>query len=192
MIALASPYTCRNLTTHPYSLILRKLRMIKILDTISWGLEKIGKALATIILAIVFLLVFFGVIFRFINFRFAMYEELSRWCLVGMTFIGASVALKHKQHVGVNMLMEHLPLGVSKVCIIIAYLVIMFLMVIATIYSFKAALAAKGTTGDIVPFSMMYVRLTLPLGMSMMFVHLLTGLVKVFSAKEIKPVLIGI
>ena len=167
-------------------------KMITILDAVSGALEKVGRALATIILAVVFLLVFFGVIFRFINFRFAMYEELSRWCLVGMTFIGASVALKQKQHVGVNMLVEHLPLAVSKICICIAYLVIMALMCIAAIYSFKAALAAQGTTGDIVPFSMMYVRLTLPLGMFMMFIHLLCGFAKVFSAKEIKPVLIGI
>lgn len=163
-----------------------------VLDTISGALDKFARALAAVILTCVFLLVCAGVLFRFINFRFALYEELSRWGLIGMTFIGASAALKQKQHVGVNMLMEHLPLRVSKPLLCIAYLVIMFLLGVTCIYSFKAALAAQRTLGDIVPVSMLFVRLTLPLGMAMMLVHLLAGLAKVWAAKEIKSVLIGI
>ncbi|MFP3042471.1 TRAP transporter small permease subunit [Treponema primitia] len=165
--------------------------MEKVLDGISNVLEKIGLVLATVILAIVFLLVFFGVIFRMINFRFAMYEELSRWCMVGMTFIGASVALKQKLHVGINMLVQALPLAIGKVCVVIAYLVVMTTMVIFTYYSFSAALAARVMKGDIVPVSMMYIKFTLPLGMIMILFHLLAGFVKIFKSKDINSVLIG-
>ncbi|MDR1934214.1 MAG: TRAP transporter small permease subunit [Candidatus Accumulibacter sp.] len=164
---------------------------MKILDGISDALERIGLFVATAILLAVFLLVLFGVVFRYTNIRFAMYEELARWGLVGMTFIGASVALKQKLHVGINMLVQALPAVVAKACMVVAYLVIMTTLTVATIYSFRAALGAANMTGDIVPLSMMYIKLTLPLGMIMMLVHLLAGFLKVFKAKDIHSVLIG-
>jgi TRAP-type C4-dicarboxylate transport system permease small subunit len=163
----------------------------KILDTTSNALEKAALLLATAILLAVFLLVLFGVVFRFVNIRFAMYEELSRWGLVGMTFIGASVALKQKQHVGINMLVQALPISAAKTCIVTAYLVIMFSLVVAMLFSFRAAFGAAGITGDIVPLPMMYIKLTLPIGMIMMLAHLLAGFAKVFKAEDINSVLIG-
>ncbi|MDR3161999.1 MAG: TRAP transporter small permease subunit [Spirochaetaceae bacterium] len=164
---------------------------MKVFDTISDFFEKIGMVLTTGILLIVFLLVFFGVIFRLINFRFAMYEELSRWGLVGMTFIGASVALKQKQHVGINMLVQALPLGAGKVCVIIAHLAVMATLGISAWFSGRAALAAQGMTGDIVPVPMMYIKFTLPLGMVMMLFHLLAGLIRIFKSRDINKILIG-
>jgi TRAP-type C4-dicarboxylate transport system permease small subunit len=165
--------------------------MTKILDTVSFVLEKIALVLATTILLIVFLLVLSGVVFRIINFRFAMYEELSRWGLVGMTFIGASVALKQKLHVGINMLVQALPVTIGKICLTIAYLVVIAAMVVATIYSYRTAIAARGMTGDIVPLPMMYIKFTLPLGMVMIIFHLLAGFVKIFKAKDVNSILIG-
>lgn len=162
-----------------------------ILDAISAALEKIAWAIATVILLIVFLLVLSGVVFRIVNFRFAMYEELSRWGLVGMTFIGASAALKQKLHVGINMAVQAMPLGIGKVCIAVAYLGIIAALCVAGYSSFKTALAAAGMTGDIVPVPMMYIKFTLPLGMFMIVFHLLAGFVKIFRAKEINSVLIG-
>jgi TRAP-type C4-dicarboxylate transport system permease small subunit len=165
--------------------------MTKTLDAMSDALERIGLVMATAILSAVFILVLFGVVFRFTNTRFAMYEELARWGLVGMTFIGASVALRKKQHVGINMLVQALPLAAAKTCIISAYVVIMSTLAVAMYFSFRAAFGAAGITGDIVPLPMMYIKLTLPIGMIMMLVHLLAGFSKVFKAKDIDSVLIG-
>jgi TRAP-type C4-dicarboxylate transport system permease small subunit len=169
----------------------KKGLQMKILDAISTVFEKIGVVLTTLILAIVFLLVFSAVILRAINLNFALYEELSRWCLVGMTFLGASVALKRKLHVGINMLVQAFPLVIAKVCIVVAFLVVMATLVISGWFSLRAALGTAGMTGDIVPVSMMYVKFTLPLGMFMMFVHLLDGFFKIFKSDSIDPVLIG-
>jgi TRAP-type C4-dicarboxylate transport system permease small subunit len=164
---------------------------MKVFDMISDFLEKMGIILTTAILLIVFLLVFSGVIFRLINFRFAMYEELSRWCLVGMTFIGASVALKQKQHIGINMLVQTVPLGAGKLCVIIAHLVVMTVLAISAWFSGRAAFAARGMIGDIVPIPMMYIKFTLPLGMIMMIFHLFAGFIRIFKSRDINEILIG-
>lgn len=161
------------------------------LRKLSDALEKFALALATGLLIMVFCLVFSGVILRVIGNSFSFSEELSRWGLISLCFIGASVALKQKQHVGVNMLMQALPLPIAKAGVAVAYIVVSILLVTASWFSFTAALAAKDMSGDIVPLSMMYVKMSLPLGMFMMFIHLLNGFVGLFKAKEINAVLIG-
>jgi len=164
---------------------------VKILEKLSSALEKFAIALAAAILIAVFMLVFSGVIFRIIGSNFSLSEELSRWGLVSICFIGASAALKQKQHVAVNMLMQALPLRVGKICVTVGYLLVFVLLGFSTYYSFNAALSAGGMMGDIIPVSMMWVKLSLPLGMAMMIVHLLHGFFGIPSGKDIDSVLIG-
>lgn len=164
---------------------------MKILEKLSNALEKFAIYLAAGILISVFCLVFSGVIFRMIGHNFSLSEELSRWGLISICFIGASAALKQKQHVAVNMLMQALPFRIAKVGVTISYLAVIVLLVFSTFYSLKAAIGAAGMVGDIIPISMMYVKLTLPLGMVMMIVHLLHGFFGIAKGKDINSILIG-
>ena len=161
------------------------------LGKLSKALERFAIVLASGILILVFCLVFSGVIFRITGHNFSLSEELSRWGLVSVSFIGASAALKQKQHVGVNMLMQVLPLPLGRILVAISYLLVLILVAFSTYYSLKAAIGAQGMIGDIIPVSMMYVKLTLPLGMAMMFVHLLYGLFRVPLGKNIDAILIS-
>jgi len=171
-------------------LIVREL-FLKTLGKLSDALERLAIYLAAGILIAVFCLVFGGVIFRLLGSNFSLSEELSRWGLISICFIGASAALKQKQHVAVNMLMQVLPLRIGKVFVTISYLVTLVLLAFSTYYSLKAALGAYGMAGDIIPISMMYVKLTLPLGMAMMIVHLLHGFFGILKGKDIDSILIG-
>ena len=164
---------------------------MKILGKLSDGLEKLAIFLAAGLLIAVFCLVFSGVIFRIIGSNFSLSEELSRWGLISICFIGASAALKQKQHVAVNMLMQALPLRIAKFGVTASYLIVITLLVFSTYYSLTAALAAEGMVGDIIPVSMMYVKFTLPLGMFMMLVHLLYGFFGIPRGKDINSILIG-
>ncbi|MBS1229137.1 MAG: TRAP-type C4-dicarboxylate transport system, small permease component [Proteobacteria bacterium] len=164
---------------------------MNLLAKLSDACEKMAIVLAAGILILVFCLVFSGVIFRVLGSNFSLSEELSRWGLISICFIGASAALKQKQHVAVNMLMQVLPLRVGKVCVTVAYLLTLVLLAFSTYYSLKAAIGAEGMAGDIIPISMMYVKLTLPLGMSMMIVHLLHGFFGIARGRDIDSILIG-
>jgi len=164
---------------------------VKLLEKLSGACEKLAIRLASFILIAVFCLVFGGVVLRFLGINFSLSEELSRWGLVSICFIGASAALKQKQHVAVNMLMQALPLRVGKVFVTVGYLFVFVLLGFSSYYSLKAALGADGMMGDIIPVSMMYVKLMLPLGMTMMIVHLLHGFFGIPSGKNIDSVLIG-
>ena len=164
---------------------------MKAIQKLSEACEKLAIFLSAGILILVFIIVFGSVVLRFLGINFSLSEELSRWGLVSICFIGASAALKQKQHVAVNMLMQALPLRVGKACVAVAYLVVFVLLGFSTHYSLKAAIGAEGMAGDIIPISMMYVKLSLPLGMSMMIVHLLHGFFGIPAGKDIDSVLIG-
>ena len=164
---------------------------MNLLGKLSDAFEKLAIVLSAGILILVFGLVFGGVIFRLLGSNFSLSEELSRWGLISICFIGASAALKQKQHVAVNMLMQAIPLRVGKVCVTVSYLVVLVLLAFSTYFSLKAAISAEGMAGDIIPVSMMYVKLTLPLGMAMMIVHLLHGFFGIASGRDIDSILIG-
>ncbi|WP_337997028.1 TRAP transporter small permease [Oleispirillum naphthae] len=164
---------------------------MQMLEKLSDALDKLAVFLGALILGGVFLLVMSGVVFRITGHNFSLSEELSRWGLVSICFIGSSAALKRKQHVGVNMLLQVLPLGIGKVCVAVSYLAVLTTVAFSAHYSLRAAMCAQGMVGDIVPVSMMYVKLSLPFGMAMMFVHLLYGLFSIPKGKTINSVLIG-
>jgi TRAP-type C4-dicarboxylate transport system permease small subunit len=164
---------------------------MRLLGLLSDACEKIAIVLAALFLVAVFCLVFGGVVLRLTGHNFSMSEELSRWGLVSICFIGASAALKQKLHVAVNMLVDLLPLPLGKIMVTIAHLLVLTLLVYSTGYSMKAALAADGMTGDIVPLSMMWVKLMLPAGMAMMIVHLVESLLRIYASPDIDSIRIG-
>jgi len=164
---------------------------MKFLEILSDFLAKLAVVIAGALCAAILCIVLFGVFLRITGKALSVSEELSRWGMIAMTFIGASAALKNKQHIGVNMLVQKAPLAISKVMVFVAYLVAFALLGISFWFSLEAAIATSDMMGDIIPIPMMYVKLSLPLGMFMMMVHLLVGFLQLFKAKDINKVLIG-
>lgn len=159
--------------------------VVKVLDSISWVLGKIATYMATIILISVFLVITLGVVARFTSLRFSWTEEFARWGLVSLTYVGASAALRNKQHAGVNLVVNSLPAKIGKVVGVIAYLALMFSVVYFFLNSYEAAIKATRIRGDIIALSMKYVKLFIPASFFMMFFHLAWGLGDLLTSKEI-------
>lgn len=72
--------------------------------------------LAFLLLAIV-VMVFGNVVLRYgFNSGIDISEELSRWCLVWITFIGAALALKESRHLGVDAFVVRLSRRGRSIC----------------------------------------------------------------------------
>ena len=54
-------------------------------------------------------------------------EEVSRWLLVSMTFLGAIVALKEHGHLGSDSLVSRLPRAGKKACLIVGQLLMLYI-----------------------------------------------------------------
>src|SRR4249920_1659211 len=73
-------------------------------------------------LAAMVVLVFTNVVMRYLfNSGIPTSEELSRWLLVWLTFLGAIVALRQHAHLGVDTLVRALPPLGKKVCFVLSY-----------------------------------------------------------------------
>jgi TRAP-type C4-dicarboxylate transport system permease small subunit len=83
---------------------------------------KLLDALIVVFLAIMVVLVFGNVVLRYaFNSGSTVSEEVSRWLFVWVTFMGAIVALRHRAHLGTDVLVSRLgPLG-KKACLVVAH-----------------------------------------------------------------------
>ena len=67
-------------------------------------------------------LVFGNVVLRYaFNSGITMSEELSRWLMVWLTFLGAIVALHQHSHLGVDTLVRALPPLGKRICFVLSY-----------------------------------------------------------------------
>ena len=112
---------------------------------------KVLKAAAALCLAVMVVLVFGNVVLRYaFNSGIATSEELSRWLLVWLTFLGAIVALRQHAHLGVDALVRALPPLGKKICFIASYVLMLYVNGLLTLGSWKQAVL---TFGDSAPAS---------------------------------------
>jgi len=77
-------------------------------------------------LAAMVVLVFTNVVMRYLfNSGIPTSEELSRWLLVWLTFLGAIVALREHGHLGTEALVSRLSPSGRKACLVIGYLLML-------------------------------------------------------------------
>src|SRR5438874_6201478 len=109
------------------------------------------KGVIALCLAVMVVLVFGNVVLRYgFNSGITVSEELSRWLLVWLTFLGAIVALRQHAHLGVDTLVRALPPLGKKICFIVSYFLMLYADWLLTLDSWKQAVI---TFGDSAPAS---------------------------------------
>src|SRR2546421_10556140 len=92
-------------------------------------------------------LVFTNVVLRYLfNSGIATSEELSRWLLVWLTFLGAIVALRQHAHLGVDTVVRALPPRGRFICFIVSYALMLYADWLLTLGSWKQAVPTYGHT----------------------------------------------
>src|SRR5512133_2242077 len=72
-------------------------------------------------------MVFGNVILRYaFNSGITVSEEMSRYCFIWLTYIGAMIAMREREHLGVDTLVKHLPVGGKKACLFISEALMLF------------------------------------------------------------------
>ncbi len=66
-------------------------------------------------------MVFGNVILRYaFNSGITVSEEMSRYCFIWLTYIGAMIAMRERGHLGVDTMVKHLPLAGKKACLFVS------------------------------------------------------------------------
>jgi TRAP-type C4-dicarboxylate transport system permease small subunit len=79
------------------------------------------------------LVVFSNVIFRyFLNAALAWSDEVSRFMLIWLVFLGAVIAYMRNDHLGLDILLKYLPPVASRWLVVLADFLVLFILVIMT------------------------------------------------------------
>lgn len=85
------------------------------------------KAVIVTCLAAMVVMVFGNVVMRFgFNSGIPVSEELSRWCFVWLTFLGAILVLHERSHLGVDVVLQMVSPAVRKGCLIVSNILMIY------------------------------------------------------------------
>ncbi len=139
------------------------------------------------------IMVFGNVVLRYLfNSGITLSEELSRWLLVWMTFIGSVVALKEGGHLGTDVIVSRLPHLGRKLCVVVGH----FMMIYASWLLLSGSLTQAKINANVmapasgIPVAIVYAAGVF-FGISAILV-LLIGLWTVLSGQSHDRELIGI
>src|SRR3954466_5680393 len=106
------------------------------------------KAVIALCLAVMVVLVFGNVVLRYgFNSGITVSEELSRWMLVWLTFLGAIVALRQHAHIGIDTLVRRLGRTGKRACFVVSYALMIYADWLLLLGSWKPVLGNMGDRG---------------------------------------------
>ena len=132
--------------------------MQKTLDaTIHWFFKSLELLIVLCMLAMV-VMVFGNVVLRYaFNTGITISDEMSRYCFIWLTYIGAMVAMREKGHLGVDTLVKHLGLTGKKVCLFLSEAIMLACNVLFFIGTFKMHDLQVTNISPVVGMSMIWV-----------------------------------
>lgn len=113
-------------------------------------------------------------------------EELSRWLLVWMTFIGGSIVLKERGHVQLEFLISLCSKRIKKILTLVSDLLVLGFLFFFTVLACKSALQSMSVRGDIIMVPLFYPKLGMVLGGVLMIVYSVLGILETLLEKEMQ------
>ena len=136
-------------------------------------LLRLNRWLVIIILAAMAMMVFANVALRFLTDTSILWvEEVSRYLMIWLTFLGAGLVLRYGGHIGIDTLQESFPRHAESVrWVIFVFLMAFFgfMVWIGTRY----AMLTWGQTTPVMQIPVGIVYLAMPVGFALLIVHLL-------------------
>lgn len=146
------------------------------LERFDRGLVAVNRFAAGALMLVMTVLVFSNVVLRYVfDSSLTWVEELTRYMMIWVAYLGAGLALRAGTHVAVDVLQDCLPEPAVRVLRgLIAAMVLVFLAGVAW-YGFDYAQFAIKQRSPVLGLSLGLVYLAVPLGCALMGVHLLLG-----------------
>ncbi len=154
--------------------------MNRVLSTVSRYLDAAALFCCGILLILMVVVIFAQIIFRFfIGSSLSWSEELARYSMIWLSFLGASAGVKRGAHVGVEFLLKSLP---ENKRILLTRLILVLGLFFFLVVFWKGVLILKIVKYQSSPamgISMMYPYMAISVGGFMSLIHILDALLNV-------------
>ena len=145
---------------------------LRLKERVKHILKNLDAYTAGTLFAITMTLVIMNVFTRYVfNFVLAWSEELATSCFVYTVFIGAAWCLRTRQHVGVDLLVNRLPVKAREVVHLLTDMVILALNSYITYLAVLFMRSSKAKTMPIMKISVNYLYAALLIGFGLMAIY---------------------
>ena len=143
------------------------------LDAFDRVLLRLNRWLVIVILAAMALMVFANVALRFLTDQSILWvEEVSRYLMIWLTFLGAGLVLRYGGHIGIDTLQDSMPRQAPAIRAVIFLLLLGFFGFMVWIGT-RYAILTWGQTTPVMQVPVGFVYLAMPIGFALLIVHLL-------------------
>lgn len=153
------------------------------INKISDFLDKLCCQLIVVIIAMMVATTTLQIITRVFFSALSWSEELTRYLLVYLTFLGASSVYKRSGHISVLAIQQLLPPLFQKAVSIFVILLSTVFFSMATLYGLKY-MGLQGTQlSAALRIPMKYIYMSIPIGFSIMILHSIDSIIKIWIGK---------
>lgn len=134
------------------------MNLQKTIDVSVYWFFKLLEFLVVILMVAMVFMVFGNVVLRYaFNSGITISDEMSRYCFIWLTYIGAIVAMHEGGHLGVDTLVKHLPVMGKKVCLFLSECLMLFCNVLFFIGTFEMHELQVSNVSPVVGISMIWI-----------------------------------
>ena len=143
------------------------------LSTFDRALVRANRWALIAILAAMAVMVFANVALRFLTDHSILWvEEVSRYLMIWLTFLGAGIVLRYGGHIGIDTLQERLP-GLAPALRATIFVLLLTFFAAMALLGARYALLTWGQTTPVLQIPIGAVYLAMPIGFGLLIVHLL-------------------
>lgn len=143
------------------------------METFDKWLLRLNRWLLIAMLAAMAMMVFANVALRFLTDESILWvEEVSRYLMIWLTFLGSGLVLRYGGHIGIDALQDALPRYASYLRWVIFVLLISFFAFMVWV-GIRYALLTWNQTTPVMQIPVGIVYLAMPIGFALLIVHLL-------------------
>lgn len=153
--------------------------MDKVINYMNVGIKHI----LNIILAVLVIAVFMQVIFRFVlGSPLAWTEELARYCLIWITFLGAAYAMSLKAHIGMEVFVNIFKLSGRKMLYILSTIASFAFFLLMVIQGFDLAVQSMSQLSPVLRIPMGVIYAIIPLSGCILIINMASQFSKDFKS----------
>jgi TRAP-type transport system small permease protein len=124
---------------------------------IDWFFKLLEFLVVACLVAMV-IMVFGNVVLRYgFNSGITVSDEMSRYCFIWLTYLGAMIAMREHGHLGVDTLVKHLPVMGKKVCLFLSEALMLLCNVLFFIGTWKMHQLQVSNVSPVVGISMIWI-----------------------------------
>ena len=132
-------------------------------------------------------LVFIQIVSRvIISSSFPWTEEIARFMMIWITFLGAAVAFQYGAHIGIEAFVERLPAKARSFFIVIAMLICLSFFILLIVFGYQLAIGAFVQTSPALQIPMGYIYYIIPISGVLMCLNLFDVTGKALFSKKDK------